>query len=155
MNILKLKLHYINKTSAVLLADRTKNSSRLISNPVNTLKISQDTVIGRRLNLFLFQTLIYSVSKACAAVFVHMLLAQLVRWVSGAVGFRRQIVVAVHLVKMALTASFVEPKYMLFPKMCLVIPCQIVQLIHLNSLASKNIVVLTLSLKHTLQKYVL
>lgn len=155
MNILKLKLHFINKTSAVLLADHAKISSRLISNPVNTLKISQDTIIGRLLNLFLFQTLIYSVSKECVAVFVHMLLAQLVRWVFGAVGFRRQIVVAVHLVKMALTASFVELKYMLFPKMCLVIPHQIVQLIHLNSLASKNLVVLTLSLKHTLHKYVL
>lgn len=57
MNILKLKLHFINKTSAVLLADHAKISSRLISNPVNTLKISQDTIIGRLLNLFLFQTL--------------------------------------------------------------------------------------------------
>lgn len=68
--------HFINNTSAVLLDDHAKNSSRLISNPVNTLNISQDTVIGRLLlNRFLFQTPIYSVSKACVAVFVHLLLA--------------------------------------------------------------------------------
>ncbi len=36
----------------------------------------------------------------------------------GAVGIKRQIVVAVQFVKMELMASFVELKYMLFPTMC-------------------------------------
>lgn len=36
----------------------------------------------------------------------------------GAVGFKRQIVVAVQFVIMELTVSFVELKYMLFPLMC-------------------------------------